>query len=301
MRTSLVLALALASCGGPSGRTTTPDEDDDLGVTGSSAGMPEGLDGTRWRWREAHCSEGPLDLTARGYSATVRVREEEDGLTLVTDQEFASENCEHTLLTRAIPSSAQGDWQIEELARVAFPPTTECTGRPEVPRPGEIRLRDGKLEVLVQRSQWCAGLEVRMVYERERPALLTDDEIVRRYALYFTRGDAALAASLFAETGSLLESFTRTETGDPYRHDGRAEVQAWFEETFSSAPWRAMRIMSVEQTSAQGGASQRTVSWEYMDPRLSEPLLGRTRFTIAAGEIFEAVVELASEPQLDEG
>ena len=40
------------------------------------------------------------------------------------------------------------------------------------------------------------------------------------------------------------------------------------------------------------------VEWEYMDPRLAQPLRGRTRFTIAAGEIFEAHIELLDVPSL---
>lgn len=157
-------------------------------------------------------------------------------------------------------------------------------------------MRDGRLEVLVQRSQWCNGLEVRMVYEPAPSELLTDDQIVRRYAAHFSLGDADAMAKLFAEAGSLLEPFTRTDTGDPYRHDGRAAVQRWFSETFATAPWRALRITDIESSTQEGGASRQVVSWEYMDPRLEEPLTGRTAFTIAAGEIFEAQIELTSTP-----
>lgn len=258
--------------------------------------MPQGLDGTRWRWVEAHCTEGPLDLSERGYAARLRVSEQEGALTLVTDQVFAAESCEHTLVTRAVLPQQGADWQIDEVVRVAVPSSEACFGRPDDPRPGEVRVRNGRLELLVQRSGWCNGLEVRMVYERASDALPSEDEIVRLYAAQFTRGDAAAVAALFAESGSLLEPFTRTATGDPYRHDGRAAVQRWYGETFATAPWRALRVVELQSSQTPSGAAQRVLRWEYMDPRLEQPLSGLTRFTIAAGEIFEAAIELTSEP-----
>lgn len=298
----LLLGFTAASCGGGQAHPTGPDESGDLAVESGprrTSEMPRNLDGTQWRWVEAFCTEGPLDLLGRGYAAKLRVQERDAGLTLFTDEVLATEQCEHTVVMRATPPQQGPDWQMEEVARVAVPATRECFGRPEQPRPGEVRMSDdGRLEVLVQRSQWCNGLEVRMVYERAPDSLLTDDEIIRRYAVGFARGDAQGTAALFAETGSLLEPFTRTETGDPYRHDGRPAVEAWFTETFGTSPWRALRITNIEEGEAQSGASQRIVTWEYMDPRLEEPLTGRTRFTIAAGEIFEALIQLTSEPQV---
>lgn len=297
-----ITALALAACGGGQVETSTPDESEDLEVTSASVrgtALPADFDGSYWRWVEAHCTEGPLDLASRGYGAVGRVHQTDEGFLLVTDQLFAAEQCAHTVVVRATPpdpSTGSTEWQMEEVTRVAVPSTPECYGRPEEPRPGEVRVRDGRLEVLVQRSQWCNGLEVRMVYERAPEAPLEEDQIVRRYVAHFTRGDAEAIAALFAQTGSLLEPFTRTETGDPYRHDGRSAVQQWFVQTFQTAPWRAMRITDIQAAPSDSGASQRVVSWEYMDPRLEEPLTGRTRFTIAAGEIFEAQIELAGEP-----
>jgi hypothetical protein len=295
----LVLALALAGCGGGQERSTTPDESADLENTGGSgrtSEMPRGLDGSQWRWVEAHCTEGPLDLTARGYAAKLRVSERDGGLTLISDQVFATEQCEHTIVQRAVPPQSGADWRMEEVARVPVPATRECFGRPEEPRPGEVRLQNGRLEVLTQRSQWCNGLEVRMVYERVPDALLAEEEIVRRYVAHFTLGDADAVAGLFAEAGSLLEPFTQTETGDPYRHDGREAVRAWYTETFATARWRAVRITGIEPSTSAAGAAQRVLTWEYMDPRLEQPLTGRTSFTIAAGEIFEAQIELTSAP-----
>lgn len=298
---SLFSASLLASgCGGSQGPSTTPDESGDLEVTTNHgpAVMPPGIDGSTWRWVEAHCTEGPLDLLGRGYAASVHVEQHDNVVRLVTDQQFATEQCQHTLVTDAtLPASGGSEWQMEEVARVAVPSTRECFARPEEPRPGSVLINDGRLEVFVQRSQWCNGLEVRMVYERAPEALLTEEQIIRRYIAHFSRGDADAVARLFAESGSLLEPFTQTETGDPYRHDGRARVQRWFAETFATAPWRAMRITDVAES---GEAGQRSVTWEYMDPRLSQPLIGRTRFMMAAGEIFEAAIELEGEPQLVE-
>lgn len=305
MRRILLLcaALILVACGGDQDRRTTPDERDDLAVgtqtrTPSLGVIPPGLDGTRWRWVEAHCTEGPLDLLARGYAATLQVRQHGQTLGLITDQVFATEECQHTLMMTATPGTP--DWRMTEQNRVSIPSTRECYGVPEPERPGEVRVVNDRLEVLVQRSQWCNGFEVRMVYERAPESLLGEDQIVRRYAAYWTLGDANGAAELFAQGGSLLEPFTRTETGEPFRHVGRDAVQTWFQEAFASAPWRAMRITEVSEEEAGGGTSRRVVTWEYMDPRLSQPVAGVTRFTIAAGEIFEARMELTTDPSLRE-
>jgi hypothetical protein len=302
----LLLTLALVGCDGEDG-PTTPDESGDLGAGGEAgprvaAEVPRGLDGTQWRWIEAHCTEGPLDLSGRGYGAELLVRQDESSgaVTLITDQEFAAEACKQTVIMAGTPPSGGPDWQIQEVARVAVPHEEACYGRPEDTRPGTVRRSGELLEVLVQRSQWCDGLEVRMVYAPRRREPLTEDQIVRHYAALFTLGNADAIADLFAQTGTLLEPFTRTETGDPFRHEGRQAVERWYGQTFDSAPWRAMRITGVESGQTDAGAATRDVSWEYMDPRLEEPLPGTTRFTIAAGEIFEAQIALEGEPTLRE-
>lgn len=301
-RRLLILSALLAACGAGA-IETTPDESRDLdpsagGHTMSrrAVDMPTGLDGTQWRWLEAHCTEGPLDLQARGFAQKLRIAEDGDALLLTYDQVFATEQCAQTVVQRVSPPPAPGELQIEEIARVTVPSSPECFGRPEQPRPGEVRRVNGRLEVLVQRSNWCNGFEVRMVYEPVMQTLLADDEIVRRYVVHFSLGEADRLAALFAQTGSLLEPFTETETGDPYRHDGREAVRAWFAQTFEGTPWRALRIVSI----APGDRPHtQIVEWEYMDPRLAQPLRGRTRFTIAAGEVFEAQLELLDVPVLD--
>lgn len=303
---ALLAVLALAGCGGPQDGSSTPDESGDLAVRSGRGGrngggapgtIPPGLDGTTWRWVEAYCTEGPLDLLARGYASTIQIRQDSTGLTLITDQIFATELCQQTVLVSARPG--RPDWQIEETTRIAVPPTEECFATPEPVHPGEIRVVDGRLEVLVQYSQqWCNGLEARMVYERAPDGLLTEDQIVRRYAAFFSRGDATALAGLFAQGGTLLERFTRTETGAPYQHIGRERIGSYFADTFQSAPWRAMRITEIIEGTSTSGSPQRIVTWEYMDPRLQEPFAGVTRFTIAAGEIFEADIMLTTDPTL---
>ena len=59
-----------------------------------------------------------------------------------------------------------------------------------------------------------------------------------------------------------------------------------------------MRITEVREATSESGSPQRIVTWDYMDPRLAEPFSGVTYFTIAAGEIFEARIELTTDPVL---
>ncbi len=288
------LTLALVACGG-AGTERHLDESDDVGGGGAqhTAEIPEGLDQTQWRWVEASCTEGPLDLASRGFSSTLRIEEDGPALNLTYDVAFVNEGCQQTVVQRVSPPEGTGELRMEEIARVAVPATASCFGQPEAPRPGEL-LREGRrLSVLVQRSRWCGGFEVRMTYEPMGSTQLGDEEVARRYAAEFSRGDASRIADLFAETGSVLEPFTVTPTGDAYRHDGREAVRHWFEESFSGTPWRALRITALEHAD-----NQLVMRWEYMDPRLSEPLPGRNRFTIAGGEIFEAQVQLDGTPTL---
>lgn len=294
--------LLLVACGGGS-QESTPDESADLDLTAGGMSqrivdMPTGLDQTQWRWVEAHCTEGPLDLASRGFSSNLRVHQDGESLLLVHDQTFANDSCAQTVVQRVSPPPQPGELQMEEVARVTFPSTPECFGRPEQPRPGEVRRAGDRLEVLVQRSNWCGGFEVRLVYQPVVPQLLEDEEIVRLYLAHYGRGDADRIAQLFALTGSLLEPFTETPTGDPYRHDGREAVREWYQQALAGTPWRAMRLVSMEPGEA---AHTMVVEWEYMDPRLAQPLRGRTRFTIAAGEIFEAQIELLDNPSLAPG
>ncbi len=295
----LVATLALA-CGG-GGEQTLPDESEDLllgegGSSFSSAGTtpvgPE-IGGTQWRWVEAYCTEGPLDLASRGYSAELRIDADRSGLMLETDQAFESEGCQQTVLQRATPTRDRRSFTMKEEVRVAEPPTDECLGRMEQERPGEVRRNGDTLEVLVQRSfVWCNGFEVRMVYAPMERTTLTNDQIVRRWAAHFNRRDAAAIAGLFAENGSLVEPFHVTRTGGSSRHDGRAAIRAYYDELFHGVDWMALRL----EDAHDAGNGQVVADWKYIDPRLEEPFGGRSHFTIAAGEIYEARVELTDPP-----
>jgi ketosteroid isomerase-like protein len=300
-RAILPLLLVISACGGGQS-STTPDESGDLALGGgggssfSSAGTtpvgPE-IGGTEWQWIEAHCTEGPLDLASRGFSQELRIEADQQGLLLTFDETFERESCTHTVVTRAKPTQDRRTFRMVEEVRVAEPPTDQCYGKMEQERPGEVRRAGDLLEVLVQRSfVWCNGFEVRMVYARKQPSMLSNEQIVRRYAAHFNRRDAAHVAALFAESGSLVEPFHVTRTGGASRHDGRAEVQAYFEETFRGVDWLALQMTEI----AARGEGQVVADWKYIDPRVEAPFGGRNHFTIAAGEIFESRIELTDPP-----
>ncbi len=295
----LASLLALSACGGGEREPTTPDESGDLGeqpvagggrpTSGGGGGTAVGREiaGTSWRWMEAHCTEGPLDLAARGFEQQLHVSADDDGLVLVYDHIFANERCIQTVVQRARPGAVRGEWEMTEEVRVAIPPTPQCEGRREPNRPGEVRRSGEFLEVLVQRSNWCNGLEVRMVYAPAEPAPLANDQVVRHYAAHFNRRDAEAIAALFASEGSLVDPFERTSTGGSTRLDGRDAVREWHARAFDAAPWVALRLNNVRRGSEDG---QMIATWSYMDPNLEQPFDGESSFTLAAGEIFEAEI-----------
>jgi hypothetical protein len=293
-------ALVAIGCGGAT-EETLPDESGDLelgeaGSSFSSAGTtpvgPE-IGGTQWRWVEAHCTEGPLDLSGRGFSSELRITSDATGLLLTHDHVFERESCTQTVITRASPTRDRRVFTMKEEVRIAQPATDECAGRMEQERPGEVRRSGELLEVLTQRSfVWCNGFEVRMVYAAVPSAALTNEQIVRRWAAHFNRRDATAVSALFAESGSLVEPFHVTRTGGASRHDGRAAIRAYYDETFRGVEWLALRV---EETRERGNG-QMTVDWRYIDPRVEEPFGGRNHFTIAAGEIYEARIELTDPP-----
>lgn len=293
----LALCLAVAGCSGGA-ENTLPDESGDLGEIGTArraAGPRVGpeVDGTRWRWVEGHCTEGPLTaLTARGFEQELRVAADAEGLLLTYDQKYGDEECVNTVVQRARPATESQEFTMSEEIRIAQPASRECAGEMEPERPGEVRKNGEFLEVLVQRSRiWCNGLEVRMVYAPMPGAPLTNDQIVRRYAAHFNRRDSQSVAKLFAETGSLVEPFNVTHTGGASRHDGRSAVEGWYRETFAGVEWLALQLDAIEEASGNV-----VVNWSYIDPRLEEPFRGRNHFTIAAGEIYESRIELTEEP-----
>jgi hypothetical protein len=293
----------VTACGAATATRAIDEEGDEGGSGGGGGGgsshvvaMPTDLGNTEWSFVEAECTEGPLDLASRGFVGRMHVVEEAAGsLLLVQDHTYGDTGCELTIVTRVSSPTEPGELRMEEIARVSVPSTPECFGQPEPPRPGEVRRAGRRIEVLTQRSRWCGGFEVRFAFDPAMPRMLSNAELARHYAVYFSLGDADALAGLFAQVSSLAEPFTTTTTGDPYRHDGRDAVRQWFVDAFAGTAWRALRI-----TGSTPGATPHeiTVTWEYMDSRLAAPLTGANHFTTAAGEIFETRIELSSAPEV---
>jgi len=290
-----LVALSLA-CGPAEEQRTLPDESGDLDVGGDQRGHLEGtrpagpdLGGTHWRYVESACTEGSPRFIDEGFERTVDVYADSEGLLLVYDHQLG-ESCRETVVQRSKPGAESEEaWSMVEEARVH---QGECPTDPEPDRPGDVRRRGDFLEVYVQRSNWCNGLEVKMVYAPADRAAFEGEELIRRYAAHFNRQDAARITALFAANGSLVDPFTRTPTDQPMRYDGQRAIYEWFEEAFANTPWLAMRVTGIEAGPAPGAF---TMSWEYMDPRLDVPFGGRNLFTIAGGEIFETTIEITQQ------
>jgi hypothetical protein len=291
----LALSLALA-CGPGEEQRTLPDESGDLDVGGERRGHLEGtrphgpdLGGTHWRYVESTCTEGSPRFIEEGFERTADVYADSEGLLFVYDHQLG-EGCRETVVQRAKPGAETDQaWSMTEEARVH---QGECPTDPEPDRPGDVRRRGDFLEVYVQRSNWCNGLEVKMVYAPAEREAFEGEELIRRYAAHFNRQDAGRITQLFAANGSLVDPFTRTPTDQPMRFDGQRAIYEWFEEAFGNTPWLAMRVTGIEAGPAPGAF---TMTWEYMDPRLDAPFGGRNLFTIAGGEIFETTVEITQQ------
>ncbi len=293
MMRPLVVLLLLVGC--PSERSTLPDESGDLSV-GSSA--PRQLAGTtpvtpaiaqsRWTFVEGTCTEGTMDIQPDRV-ATVRV--DDEGLLLIFDQQVGE--CTETIAQRFTPGEQPDDeWAMVEEARIRL---GTCEHPPEAERrPADLRMRGRFLEYYVQRSVRCNGLEVKMVFAPAPPTEPSDEQLLRHYALHFNRRDARAITELFSDAGSLVEPFNRTADDQPMRHDGKAQIYAWFQETFASTPWLALKVVRITAGQTPGAW---TMDWHYMDPRLDVPFGGRNLFTIAAGEIFETTIEI-TQPQV---
>ena len=263
------------------------------GTTDASA---EALAGTQWTWVGAHCTDGPLDLAASGYQSTSRIESSDAGILFVTDHVFAGDECASTVVQRAVRGgdAADAGWKITEQARVDFPSGKTCGTSEDGERAGDLRRRGELLEVFIQRSAWCNGLELRMVHAPATPSARTPAELVRHHVAHFNRRDARLVAALFAQTGSLVDPFTLNSTGGATRFEGRDAVRGWYEETFSAVPWMAMRLKAIDPGKGEGELS---ASWDYMDPRVEEPFQGKHLYNIAGGEIFEVEVHVPRPPE----
>ncbi len=283
---------------GPTEQRTLPDESGDLGVgleaqrthhlEGTLPVGPE-VGGTQWRFVEAHCTEGPLDLSSQQFQRVLGIESGPDGLMMTYDHRFG-DACTETIIQRMTPGTSADDaWRMREESRVTL---GECPVQPDFERPADVRKRGDFLEVFIQRSQWCGGYEVRMVYAPETARMRDPEQVVRHYAAHFNRRDARAVTMLFSEAGSLVEPFNRTALDQPTRHDGRESIFGWYEEAFSNTPWLAIRVTDITPAETEGSF---VMNWHYMDPRLDVPFAGRNRFTIAAGEIFEATMEITAQ------
>lgn len=285
--------MLVSGCPGTEERTL-PDESGDFSVGASAPRHLEGtqpvgpqIGGTRWSFVEAACTEGTPNT--EGMERQLTVRADDDGLILIYDHSIG-DACTETIAQRAIPGTGPNDeWSMSEESRVTL---GECATVAEDDRPGDLRMRGQFLEVYVQRSSWCNGLEVKMVYAPAPPGERQGSELLRHYATHFNRRDARAVTELFSDAGSLVEPFNRTAEDQPMRHDGRQSIYGWFQDAFENTPWLSLKVLGIQDGQTPGSY---VMDWHYMDPRLDAPFGGRNRFTIAAGEIFEASIEITEQ------
>lgn len=307
MPSALLFITAITACGGSTPERTVIDESRDFSIieertsahlAGTVPVGPE-ISGSQWEFKSAHCTDGDLDLSGRGFSRITRATADTQGLILVHDDTWVSEggSCLVTTAQRAIPGSElDAEWSMREDARVQL---GACDAPVDEDRPGDVRRRGNELEVYVQRSSWCNGFEARMVYTPVQPTAISDERIPLHYAVHFNRQDATRITQIFAPSGSLVDPFTRTELDQAVRFDGQQAVYDWFTEAFNATPWVALRVVSLEETAP----GLFVMDYHYMDPRLEAPFVGRNRFTVATGEIFETSIEILSNdaPELEDG
>lgn len=252
------------------------------------------LDGQRYLWVEADCNDGALDLARQGFERELWITATPHALRFTFDTEIATAGCSATSVWLAQPTNEVDLWQLEPQAVVTTPEGRECGARERDATLGSLRAASDLLEIVVQRSAWCRGFDARFVYRRSDPAQLDLRQLVSRYVAHWNRGDAEALSRLFVDGGSLIEPFTRTDDGNYKRHHGRAALRVWYQSAFDSTRWHALRLLALTPGQSPGHV---TAEWEYVDPRLSEPLLGRNLFVIAGGEIYETEIQLVSDPK----
>jgi hypothetical protein len=253
-----------------------------------------GLDGSRFVWVEAECSDGPLQLGSVGLDRELRLDLVGGSLVMTLDTELAAQGCASTAVFAVKPASRGAQWHFEPQALVTLPADQKCGPSEREAVDGSLRMFGDQLEVVMQRSPWCRGFDAHFVYRRADWKRLDERQLVMHYIAAFQRGDATAVAGLFVDSGSLVEPFTKTDDGNYARHDGRDAVRRWYAAAFASTPWHALRLTAIEQGGAPG---QLIASWDYMDPQLAEPLRGRNLFVIAGGEIYESELQLIDEPK----
>jgi hypothetical protein len=281
----LACACALFACGG----STNPQA-----LSALSADGWNGIDGSRFTWASAECSDGPLDLARLGFEREVELSVREGALFMTLDTEVITDGCTSTSVWQVVPASDPALWKLTPRALVTLPPSAECGAKEREPQNGSLHLSGDSLEIVQHGSTWCRGFDARFVYRRAPARRLAPRELIARYVAGWNLRDPRVLAGLFVDGGSLVEPFTRTDDGNYARHEGRDALRAFFAQAFASVPWSAMRLLAIEPGTTEGHF---TAEWEYMDPVLSEPLRGRNLFVLAGGEIYEAELQLIGDPK----
>jgi hypothetical protein len=277
------LLVIWAGCGGshPSGAVAP------LSLTGLGV-----LDRARFIWVSAQCVDGVLDLASSGFERNLITEVRGPALRFTYDTKLARPDCVSTEIWSLTPASA-GQWTFQPEAQVSLPADVTCGANADASGLGVLGLNGDILEELRFSSPWCRGYDVRFVYRRVPDAVLSRDQIIRRYAAHWNRRDPAAIAGLFAEHGLLIEPFSWSADGTPVRHEGRNDIERWLTKAFATTPWSAMQLAGVETLDEAG---QALAVWSYFDARLAEPLAGRNLFLLAGGEIFATELQLLAEP-----
>jgi hypothetical protein len=253
----------------------------------------DAFDHAHFRWISAQCVDGALDLAGQGFERTLTSELDGKALRLTYESRLAQPQCVSTEVWSARPEAA-GQWQFEPGADVRLPADAPCgAASSQSVGHGMIQLSGDTLEELRFNSPWCRGFDVRFVYRRIPAPPVAHAEIVRRYVAHWNRRDPKALAALFAQSGALIEPFTRSSDGLPVRHEGRAAIEAWLASAFHSVPWQALQLRDVETLDERG---QVLATWSYFDAKLAEPLAGRNLFVLAGEEIFATELQLVSEP-----
>jgi hypothetical protein len=278
---ALFAVLACGAChGGTRGEGVTPK-------------LPS-LAGSRFVWIDAECSDGPLDLGSLGFERELRLDVEKTTLVMSLDTALAAQGCASTSLFVVEPAPQPGLFRFVPKALVSLPSDQSCGAVERKETLGQLRSFGDELELVLRDSPWCRGFDSRFTYKRVDWQRLDDRRLVMHYVAAWNRSDAAAMAALFDQNGSLVEPFTKTDDGNYARHQGRAEVAAWYASAFASSPWHALRLSWLEPGAADG---QWIAGWEYMDPQLASPLRGRNLFVLAGGEIYETEIQLIDDPE----
>ena len=253
------------------------------------------LDHAHYRWVSAQCVDGELDLARQGFDRTLTSEVFGQSLRFTYETRLAQPECVSTEVWSLQPAAA-GQWRFIADADVHLPADLPCGAANTSAQPdvlGMVQVNGETLEEMRFGSPWCRGFDARFVYRRIPAQGLDRDQIIRRYVAHWNRRDPRAVAALFADQGALVEPFSRSNDGQPIRHEGRAQIEAWLKDAFGSVPWFAMQLTGIEALDDSG---QALALWRYFDPGLAEPLYGRNLFVLAGGEIFATELQLVSEP-----